>query len=122
MDSPSEVSAYLDNLENGLMDVGDVVVRMEEMIDKEKCELIRKGKDVELMESEPEKLQVVTFTRAKLREYDEPGMRYSTPCGIEGLGAWDVECNLWQHDNYVNFDFYEKFGNGKYEVDKYNRR
>ena len=122
MDSPSEVSAYLDNLENELMDVGDVVVRMEEMIDKEKCELIRKGKDVELMESEPEKPRVVTFTRAKLREYDEPGMRYSTPCGIEGLGAWDAECNLGQHDSYVNFDFYEKFGNGKYEVDKYNRR
>nr|GEU48384.1 hypothetical protein [Tanacetum cinerariifolium] len=43
---------------------------------------------------EPERPLVITFTKAKPREYDEPNMRYSKPCGVKGIRAWDAECNL----------------------------
>ncbi|GJR78826.1 hypothetical protein Tco_0149611 [Tanacetum coccineum] len=41
------------------------------------------------------------FTRAPLRSFGEPFMRYSLPCKVDGQGTWDVELDLADSTNYV---------------------
>nr|GEZ13579.1 hypothetical protein [Tanacetum cinerariifolium] len=70
----------------------------------------------------PKRPQVITLTKAKPREYNELQMRYSTPCGVEGAGAWDAKCNIGKHNSHMTIVLFEKLGKRKFDVDKYGRR
>lgn len=37
-------------------------------------------------------------------------MRYSTPCAVEGVKAWDAELNLEYGDNYISEEVLDKLG------------
>ncbi|GJV84910.1 hypothetical protein Tco_1524808 [Tanacetum coccineum] len=64
MDMLSMVSKYLNGLEEYLED-GDSVYAKE--------------------------FKLAVFTKAPLRAFGEPFMRYSLPCKVDGQGAWDAE-------------------------------
>ncbi|GJU19151.1 DNA-directed DNA polymerase [Tanacetum coccineum] len=99
----SEVSKYLNDLEN-MLDDGDSTTKVEELIEVgtelEKADamntMVSKKKVMEKM-----KREVVVFTKAHSREYCEPFMRFSTPCGVDGNEACDAELNLAYCDNYI---------------------
>ncbi|GJV49466.1 hypothetical protein Tco_1439678 [Tanacetum coccineum] len=45
--------------------------------------------------------KIAIFTKAPLRAFGEPFMRYSLPCKVDGKGAWDAELDLADSANYV---------------------
>ncbi|GKD17549.1 hypothetical protein Tco_1206707, partial [Tanacetum coccineum] len=121
MESLSKVSEYLNNLETILnKDDGSAIERMEILVGKEKMELETKVmEEDDFVLYEPKRPLVITFTKAKPREYNEPNMSYSTPCGVEGIGAWDAECNIGQHNIHLTIALFEKLGNQKFDVETY---
>nr|GEV11062.1 RNA-directed DNA polymerase, eukaryota, reverse transcriptase zinc-binding domain protein [Tanacetum cinerariifolium] len=87
------------------------VVPIKELVKKEKEKLETKAmEEDDFMHYVPKRPQVITFTQAKPREYYEPQMSYSTPCGVEGIGAWDAECNIGQHNSHMTIVLFEKLG------------
>ncbi|GKB07433.1 hypothetical protein Tco_0835717 [Tanacetum coccineum] len=59
---------------------------------------------------EVNKHKVVVFTKAPPWEYSEPLMRFSTPCLVDGQGAWDAELDLAYSDNYITKEMLGKLG------------
>nr|GEX11143.1 hypothetical protein [Tanacetum cinerariifolium] len=45
--------------------------------------------------------KIAIFTKAPLRTFGEPFMRYSLPCKFDGKGAWNAELDLADSANYV---------------------
>ncbi|GJV33232.1 hypothetical protein Tco_1393632 [Tanacetum coccineum] len=118
MESLSKVSEYLDNLETILnKDEGSAIERMEILVGKEMKTKVMEEDDFVLYE--PKRPLVITFTKAKPREYNEPNMSYSTPCGVEGIGAWDAECNIGQYNIHMTIALFEILGNRKFDVETY---
>ena len=95
MESLSQISEYLKNLENMFKDSGDSLEKLENMLEKTKLELEEEevvGDNVaylphELCLPKEKERKVVVFTRAPSKEFDAPHMRYSTPCAVEGVKA-----------------------------------
>ncbi|GKC97139.1 hypothetical protein Tco_1167414, partial [Tanacetum coccineum] len=42
--------------------------------------------------------------------FGEPFMRYSIPCKVDGQGAWDVELDLADSENYITEEVLENMG------------
>ncbi|GKC22743.1 hypothetical protein Tco_1024893, partial [Tanacetum coccineum] len=90
MDTLSEVSDYLNELEN-ILDYRDSTMTVEELvgvgIELERVEAMDVV-DAKEKGSEKAKHEVVVFTKAPYWEYCLLFMRFSTPCGVEGNKAW----------------------------------
>ncbi|GJV78031.1 retrovirus-related pol polyprotein from transposon TNT 1-94, partial [Tanacetum coccineum] len=54
--------------------------------------------------------KMAIFTKATLRAFGEPFMRYSLPCKVDGQGAWDAELDLADSVNYVTEKVLENMG------------
>ncbi|GKC69798.1 hypothetical protein Tco_1115681, partial [Tanacetum coccineum] len=108
MDTLSEVLEYLNEMEN-MLDDGDSTMRMEELIKVGKAELEKVDNLDTLVGQEvmTEKMthEVVVFTKAPSREYYEPFMRFSMPCGVEvdfGLGEMRIDITMLKEDRDVD--------------------
>ena len=87
MESLSQILEYLKNLENMFKDSGDSLEKLECMLEKAKLEGEVVSDNVaylphELCLPKEKERKVVVFTRAPLKEFDAPHMRYSTPCAV----------------------------------------
>ena len=65
---------------------------------------------------------MVVFTKAPPKEFDSPHVRYSTPCAVEGVRAWDAELNMEYGDNYISEDVLGKIGFVKVDYVDYGRK
>ena len=90
MESFSQISEYLKNLEDMFKDSGDSLEKLENMLKKAKLDL-ENGEVVgdnmaylphEMCLPKEKERKVVVFTRAPPKEYDPPHMKYSTPCAV----------------------------------------
>ncbi|GJU87796.1 hypothetical protein Tco_1295342, partial [Tanacetum coccineum] len=92
MDTLSDVSEYLNNLEAYLDDGDSSETRMDK-IEKSEEELeMFEALERKSVVVESEKHRVVVFTKAPSRAYSKPFMRFSTPCSVDGQdhNLWDV--------------------------------
>nr|GEY94619.1 hypothetical protein [Tanacetum cinerariifolium] len=101
MDTLSLVSEYLKSLEE-CMDDGDS----------------RVAKEMKLFDALEHKSVVIEvgnqkfsiFTKAPLRAFGEPFMRYYLPCKVDGQGAWEAELDLADSANYVTKKVLDSMG------------
>ncbi|GJR95655.1 hypothetical protein Tco_0267829 [Tanacetum coccineum] len=122
MDTLSMVSKHLNDLEEYLDD-GD------SMEDK-KITVEKSEKELEMFEAlghksvvvESKKHRVVVFTKAPPRAYSKPFMRFSTPCGVDGQGAWDTELDMADSHNYMTKEMVYKLGFVRVDYEDYRRK
>nr|GEV04842.1 hypothetical protein [Tanacetum cinerariifolium] len=116
MDTLSEVSEYLNNLE-AYLDDGDSSETRMGMIEKSFKALEYRSVIVELG-----KHKVVVFTKAPPRAYSEPFLRFSTPCGVDGQEAWDAKLDFAYSNNYIINEMLGKLGFVMLDYGNYGRR
>ncbi|GJT63685.1 hypothetical protein Tco_1015165 [Tanacetum coccineum] len=92
MDTLSLVSEYLKDLKE-CMDDGDSRVAKEAKLFNA---LEHKSVVIEV-----DNQKITIFTKAPLRAFGEPFIRYSLPCKVDGQGAWNAELDLADSVNYV---------------------
>ncbi|GKE44085.1 hypothetical protein Tco_1471369, partial [Tanacetum coccineum] len=92
MDTLSLVSEYLKDLKECMDDGDSKVAKEAKLFDA----LEHKSVVIEV-----DNKKIVIFTKAPLRAFGEPFMRYSIPCKVDGQGAWDAELDLADSENYV---------------------
>ncbi|GJU73996.1 retrovirus-related pol polyprotein from transposon TNT 1-94 [Tanacetum coccineum] len=92
MDTLSLVSEYLKDLEECMDDGDSKVAKEAKLFDA----LEHKSVVIEV-----DNQKITIFTKAPLRAFGEPFMRYSIPCKVDGQGAWDAELDLADSTNYV---------------------
>ncbi|GJX90238.1 hypothetical protein Tco_0343564 [Tanacetum coccineum] len=122
MDTLSKVSEYLNNLEAYLDDGNSLEAR--------KGKVEKSEKELEMFEAlehksvvvELEKHRVVVFTKAPLRAYSKPFMRFSTPCGVDGQGAWDTKLDMADSHNYMTKEMLDKLGFVRIDYEDYERK
>ncbi|GKB75450.1 hypothetical protein Tco_0942345, partial [Tanacetum coccineum] len=121
MDSLSEVSAYLNELES-MLDDGESPMKKEDLV-KEGTEIERIDA-MEIVENVPKKVkhEVVVFTKAPYHEYCEPCIRSSTPCMVKGNQAWDAELNMAYYDSYMSEDMLNTLGYVRLDHGEYGRK
>ncbi|GJR67344.1 hypothetical protein Tco_0013409 [Tanacetum coccineum] len=108
MDTLSMVSKYSNDLEEYLDD--------EDSMGAKKIKVEKSEKELEMFEAlghksvvvESKKHRVVVFTKAPPRAYSKPFMRFSTPCGVDGHGAWDAELDMADSFNYMTEEMFDK--------------
>ncbi|GJY17724.1 retrovirus-related pol polyprotein from transposon TNT 1-94 [Tanacetum coccineum] len=66
--------------------------------------------------------KIAIFTKAPLRAFGEPFMRYSLPCKVDGQGAWDAELDLADLTNYVTEKVLENMGFVHVSLSDYGRK
>ncbi|GJQ91952.1 hypothetical protein Tco_0003091 [Tanacetum coccineum] len=101
MDTLSDVSEYLNNLEAYLDDVDSSKTR--------KGRIEKSEEELEMFEAlehksvlvESRKHKLVVFTKAPPRAFSEPFMRFSMPCGVDGQGARDTKLDLAYSHKYI---------------------
>ncbi|GJW04382.1 ATP-dependent DNA helicase PIF1-like protein [Tanacetum coccineum] len=59
---------------------------------------------------ESKKHRVAVFIKAPPRAYSKPFMRFSTPYGVDGQGAWDAELDMVDSHNYMTEEMVDKLG------------
>ncbi|GKB40872.1 hypothetical protein Tco_0885814, partial [Tanacetum coccineum] len=92
MGTLSLVSEYLKDLEECMDDGDSRVAKEAKLFDA----LEHKSVVIEV-----DNQKIAIFTKAPLRAFGEPFMRYSLPCKVDGQGAWDAELDLADSANYV---------------------
>nr|GEU83350.1 hypothetical protein [Tanacetum cinerariifolium] len=102
MDTLREVSEYLNELEN-MLDDGDSTMKVGELI--------------EVGETELEKVDAMDIMVTK-----EEFIRFSTPCGVEGNGAWDAELNMAYCDNNMTEEMLNMIGFIRLDYGDYGRK
>ncbi|GJW29240.1 hypothetical protein Tco_0046115 [Tanacetum coccineum] len=113
MDTLSLVSKYLKNLEE-CMDDGDSRVAKEmKFFDalEHKSIVIEVGNQ-----------KFAIFTKAPIRAFGEPFMRYSLPCKVDRQGAWDAELDLVDLTNYVTEKVLDSMGFLHVSISDYDRK
>ncbi|GKC32909.1 hypothetical protein Tco_1040203, partial [Tanacetum coccineum] len=113
MDTMSLVSKYLKDLEE-YMDDGDSRVAKEmKLFDalEHKSVVIEVGNQ-----------KFLIFTKAPIRAFSEPFMRYSLPCKVNGQGAWDAKINLADSTNYVTEKVLDRMGFVHESISDYGRK
>ncbi|GKE37336.1 hypothetical protein Tco_1460741, partial [Tanacetum coccineum] len=121
-DTLSKVSEYLNNLE-AYLDDGDSLKARKGKVEKSEEEL-------EMFEALGHKSvlvklgkhKVVVFTKAPPRAYSKPFMRFSTPCGVNGQGAWDAELDMKDSHNYMMKEMLDKLGFVRIDYGDYGRK
>ncbi|GJU26937.1 hypothetical protein Tco_1165558 [Tanacetum coccineum] len=122
MDTLSKVSEYLNNLED-FLDDGDSLEARKIKVEKSK-------KKLEMFEAlghksvvvESEKHKVVVFTKAPPHSFSKPFMRFSTPCGVDGQGAWDAKLDKADSHNYMTEEMLDKLGFVRFDYGDYERK
>ncbi|GJY23034.1 hypothetical protein Tco_0396692 [Tanacetum coccineum] len=66
--------------------------------------------------------KITIFTKATLRAFGEPFIRYSLPCKVDGQGAWDAELDLADSVNYVTEKVLENMGFVHVSLSDYGRK
>ncbi|GJU67331.1 retrovirus-related pol polyprotein from transposon TNT 1-94 [Tanacetum coccineum] len=66
--------------------------------------------------------KIAIFTKAPLRAFDEPFMRYSLPCKVDGQGSWDADLDLADSANYVTEKVLENMGFVHVSLSDYGRK
>ena len=122
MESLSGISEYLRNLEEMLKDSGDSLESLGNILEEAKVDLERQEEVGESHVSSPKEKRVVVFTQAPPKEFDVPFMRYSTPCGVEGIKAWDAQLNMEYGDNYITEEMLGKLGFVRLDYEDYGRK
>ncbi|GKE67788.1 hypothetical protein Tco_1521949 [Tanacetum coccineum] len=92
MDTLSNVSEYLNNLKV-FLDDGD-------SLEARKVKVEKSEKELEI----------------------KPFMRFSTPCGVDGQGAWDVELDMADSHNYMTEEMFDKLGFVRVDYGDYGRK
>ncbi|GJV73152.1 hypothetical protein Tco_1493147 [Tanacetum coccineum] len=62
------------------------------------------------------------FTKAPLRAFGEPFMRYSLPCKVDEQGAWDAKLDLADSTNYVTEKVLDSMGFVHVSISDYGRK
>ncbi|GKE50302.1 hypothetical protein Tco_1481560 [Tanacetum coccineum] len=122
MDTLSMVSNYSNDLEEYLDD--------EDSMGAKKIKVEKSEKELEMFEAlghksvvvESKKHRVVVFTKAPPRAYSKPFMRFSTPCGVDGHGAWDAELDMADSFNYMTEEMFDKLGFVRFDYGDYRRK
>ena len=122
MESLSNVSEYLRHLEEMLRDSGDSLEKLESILDEAKIGLERKEEVGESSVCLPNEQRVVVFTQAPPKEFDVPFMRNATPCGVEGVKAWDAQLNMEYGENYITEEMLGKLGFVRLDYESYGRK
>ncbi|GKB43647.1 hypothetical protein Tco_0888589 [Tanacetum coccineum] len=65
---------------------------------------------IEIMDREVKRLKQshIPLVKAPPRAYSKPFMRFSTPCGLDGQGAWDAELDMADSHNYMTKEMVDK--------------
>ncbi|GJS39772.1 hypothetical protein Tco_0564815 [Tanacetum coccineum] len=123
MESLSEVSAYLNELESTLDDEISTMM-VEELVEVEKEAKVDDAMDmvVNTKENDKVKQEIVVFTKSLYCEYDEPFMRFSTSCEVEENEAMDVELNMAYFDNYMSEYLLNELGYMRLDYGEYGRK
>ncbi|GJT01063.1 DNA-directed DNA polymerase [Tanacetum coccineum] len=122
LDTLSKVSEYLNNLEAYLDD--------RDSLKAKKGKVEKSEEELEMFEAlghksvlvELGKHKVVVFTKAPPRAYSKPFMRFSTPCGVNGQGAWDAELDMKDSHNYMMKEMLDKLGFVRIDYGDYGRK
>ncbi|GJZ55539.1 hypothetical protein Tco_0610732 [Tanacetum coccineum] len=101
MGTLSLVSEYLKDLEECMDDGDSRVAKEAKLFDA----LEHKSVVIEV-----DNQKIAIFTKAPLRAFGEPFMRYSLPCKVDRQGAWDAELDLADSANYVMEKVLENMG------------
>nr|GEV32118.1 hypothetical protein [Tanacetum cinerariifolium] len=120
MESLSVVFVYLNELESTLDDEISTIM-VEESVEVEKEAKVDDAIDIVVDNKENAKVkqEIVVFTKASYREYDEPFMRFSTPYEVKGNEATDVELNMAYFDNYMTEDLLNDLGYVRLDYGEY---
>ncbi|GJV08567.1 hypothetical protein Tco_1346223 [Tanacetum coccineum] len=113
MGTLSLVSEYLKDLEE-CMDDGDLRVAKEAKL----FDALEHKSVVIKVDNQ----KIAIFTKAPLRAFGEPFMRYSLPCKVDGKGAWDAELDLADSANYVTKKELENMGFVHVSLSNYSRK
>ncbi|GJY23125.1 hypothetical protein Tco_0396783, partial [Tanacetum coccineum] len=113
MDTLSLVLEYLKDLEECMDDGDSKVAKEAELFDA----LEHKSVVIEV-----DNQKIAIFTKAPLRAFGEPFMRYSLPCKVNWQEAWDVELDLEDSANYVTEKVLENMGFVRVNLSNYGRR
>ncbi|GJX84066.1 hypothetical protein Tco_0333547 [Tanacetum coccineum] len=122
MDTLSDVSEYLNNLEAYLDDVDSSKTR--------KGRIEKSEEELEMFEAlehksvlvESRKHKIVVFTKAPPRAFSEPFMRFSMPCGVDGQGARDTKLDLAYSHKYITDEMLGKLCFARLDYGDYGRR
>nr|GEY13209.1 hypothetical protein [Tanacetum cinerariifolium] len=92
---------------------------LEECMDDGDSKITKEAKLFDTLEHksvviEVDNKKIAIFSKAPLRAFGEPFMRYSIPCKVDGKGAWDAELDLVDSTNYVTKEVLENMGFDKY--------
>ncbi|GKC86290.1 hypothetical protein Tco_1142007 [Tanacetum coccineum] len=113
MGTLSLVSEYLKDLEECMDDGDSRVAKEAKLFDA----LEHKSVVIEV-----DNQKIAIFTKAPLRAFGEPFMRYSLPCKVDGQGAWDAELDLADSANYVSKKVLENIGFVHVNISNYGRK
>ncbi|GJY39939.1 hypothetical protein Tco_0426303 [Tanacetum coccineum] len=113
MDTLSLVSEYLKDLKECMDDGDSKVAKEAKLFDA------LEHKSVVI---EEDNQKIIIFTKAPLRAFGEPFMRYSLPCKVDGQGAWDAELDLTDSANYVMKKVLENMGFVRINFSDYGRK
>ncbi|GJY58073.1 hypothetical protein Tco_0457965, partial [Tanacetum coccineum] len=116
------VSKYLNDLEEYLDDGDSMEVN--------KITIEKSEKELEMFEAlghksvmvESKKHRVVVFTKAPSHAYSKPFIRFSTPCSVDGQGAWDMELDMADYHNYMTEEMVDKLGFVRVDYGDYGRK
>ncbi|GKA77085.1 hypothetical protein Tco_0783546 [Tanacetum coccineum] len=100
---------------------------LEECIDDGDSRIAKEAKLFDALEHksvviEVNNQKIAIFTKAPLRAFGEPFMRYSLPCKVDGQGAWDAELDLADSANYVTEKVLENMGFVHASLSNYGRK
>ncbi|GJY98835.1 hypothetical protein Tco_0516265 [Tanacetum coccineum] len=107
------VSEYLKDLEECMDDGDSRVVKEAKLFDALEHKSV-------VIEVDNQKIEI--FTKAPLRAFGEPFMRYSIPCKVDGQGAWDADLDLADSANYVTEKVLENMGFVHVSLSDYGRK
>ncbi|GKC29130.1 hypothetical protein Tco_1036424, partial [Tanacetum coccineum] len=108
-----KLSEYLKDLEECMDDGDSRVAKEAKLFDA------LEHKSVEIL---VDNQKIAIFTKAPLRAFGEPIMRYSLPCKVNGQGAWDGEHDLADSTNYVMEKVLENMGFVHVSLSDYGRK
>ncbi|GJZ09162.1 hypothetical protein Tco_0543445 [Tanacetum coccineum] len=112
----------MNNLED-FLDDGD-------SLEARKIKVEKSGRQLEMFEAlghksvvvESKKHKVVILTKAPPRGFSKPFMRFYTPCGMDGQGAWDTELDMADSHNYITEEMFDKLGFAWVDYGDYGRK
>ncbi|GJX82781.1 hypothetical protein Tco_0332262 [Tanacetum coccineum] len=122
MDTLSDVSEYLNNLEAYLDDGDSSETGMDKIEKSEEETEMFEALELKSVVVKSGKHRVIVFTKAPYRAYSKPFMRFSTPCNMDVHGAWDVELDMADTHNYITDEMLGKLGFVRVDYGDYGRR